>query len=320
MLELPTLVAASGELIEGFLHVSNDGPPLEDVEVDIRFADTASPVAGKDLVAIEDPLVDLDAVSDRFSESATAARVSRLDGHRASRVGPISLGVPDAAGNHDLVVRLRAGDALVSENRYPIHVVDRRPFEGTPPLVIAEGALDAEAGDVARRALERGEVVLVLAQPKEAAPHYPTEVALDDVATTWGSTVFHFTTDHGALPSLPRRNMLVAEDSTVQATSVLSAIDGSAFPECPVVIAFKPVPGAMAGTIVGSHPVGRGRLVVCQYRVTARAAAGDVAAQALLDDLLAWASWPRPVLRREDAVMSDGRAISTYRFVSAVAQ
>jgi hypothetical protein len=59
---------------------------------------------------------------------------------------------------------------------------------------------------------------------------------------------------------------------------------------------------------------------MCQYRLTARVDAGDVAARALLDDLLRWTSSPRPVLRREEAAMADGRALSTYRFESAVGQ
>ena len=83
--------------------------------------------------------------------------------------------------------------------------------------------------------------------------------------------------------------------------------DGEPFPETPVVIAYKPVPGAMTGTVLGSHAVGPGRLVFCQYRLAAGAAAGDAAACAILGDVLRWAALPRPVMRREAMPMADGR-------------
>ena len=322
MLELPSLVAASGEEVRGEVHVANDGPALEDVEVEVRFGDTAPPVAASDIPAIDAQALDLDAISDRFTESLTAVRSDRLAAHAVAHLGPVTVVVPDAPGNHDLVLRLRAGGELVSENRYPIHIVDRRPVvrSDIEALVIEEGELDASSGTAARTALDEGGIVVVFAQSPDAAAHYPVPVQLDEVQTTWGSTVFHFTTDHGALPSLPRRNVLVAEDSTVQATSVVSRIDGRAFPDTPVVIAFKPVPGAMAGTIVGSHGVGRGRLITCQYRLRDRASSGDVAASALRDDILRWATVPREVLAPEPRVKDDGRAMTLYRFETAVAR
>ncbi len=161
---------------------------------------------------------------------------------------------------------------------------------------------------------------MVLAQPAEAAPHYPVPVSLDALTTLWGSTIFRFTTDHGAIPNLPRRAVLVAEDSTVQSASAVSKVDGRAFPETPVVIAYKPVPGALTGTVLGSHPVGAGRLVFCQYRLTERAAAGDAAACALLGDVLRWAAHPRPVMQKQSAVMADGRSLLTYSWRGDVAR
>jgi hypothetical protein len=157
--------------------------------------------------------------------------------------------------------------------------------------------------------------VVVLAQPEQAAPHYPLPMELDTLTTLWGSTIFKFTTDHGAIPSLPRRAVLVAEDSTVESASAVSVVDGRPFPETPVVIAYKPVPGALTGTLVGSHPVGPGRLVFCQYRLTDRAAAGDAAACAILGDVLRWAAEPRPVMRRE---ASNG--LLTYSWTDEVAR
>ena len=160
---------------------------------------------------------------------------------------------------------------------------------------------------------------MILAQRLEAAPHYPVSVELEALTSVWGSTVFRFTTDHGAVPSLPRRAVLVAEDSTVQPASVVSRIEGAAFPDTPVVIAYKPVPGAMTGTVLGSHAVGAGRLVLCQYRLTSGAAAGDAAAQAVLADVLRWASEPRPVLHKDASVKDDGRALISYSWRDEVA-
>ena len=90
-----------------------------------------------------------------------------------------------------------------------------------------------------------------------------------------------------------RARLLVAEDSTIQARSVVVAIEDQPFPEQPAVIAYKPDPRAITGTVVGAQRVGAGRLIFCQYRLADRAAAGDAAAQALLADLVRWAAAPR---------------------------
>ena len=186
--------------------------------------------------------------------------------------------------------------------------------------VVAEDALDAQAGVEVRGRLADGEVVVVLAQPAEAAPHYPVPVELEELTTVWGSTVFRFTTDHSAVPTLPRRAVLVAEDSTVQSAHVLSQAAGQPFPDTPVVIAYKPVPGAMTGTVLGSHQVGPGRLVFCQYRLTERAAAGDAAACALLDDVLRWAAEPRPVMQKSSTAKDDGRTLIAYSWQTGTAR
>jgi len=162
--------------------------------------------------------------------------------------------------------------------------------------------------------LDAGASVIVLAQSPEAAHAYPGAVRIVTVETAWGSSVFHFTTDHGALSSLPRRNVLVAEDSTIQATAVIAEVDGAPFPTQPFVIAYKPTPGAMTGTVVGEHRVGRGRLIFCQYRLLEPARRGDAAARALLADLVSWAREPRPSLRAEVLTKDDGRTLTLYSF------
>ena len=339
MLELATLVAEAGAPLAAQVHVANDGPALEAVDVELRFGDSTEPLAMDELAAVPGATPDLDAFADRFSESVCGVLdVPNVDAHGVSHLGAVSIVAPAVPGNHDLLVRLRAGGELVAENRYPIHVVSTEPAavtvracasartlaalsavgasvaDGGDVLVVGEGDLDADAGDAARHVLAEGGVVVVLAQAPPAAEHFPVPVELVEVATAWGSTVFHFTTDHGALPSLPRRNVLVAEDSTVQATSVVGAVAGAAFPDTPVVIAFKPVPGALTGTVVGALDADRGRLVLCQYRLVDRADDGDVAARALLADVLRWASVPAPVMDARRETKADGRSTTTYRW------
>jgi hypothetical protein len=257
----------------------------------------------------------------------------------------VEVDAPEVPGSHDLVLRLLSGGRLVAENRYPIHVV-RPPGRPVPvrilgsgrtaaalaasgvlpddddegPTVVAEDALDDATGVEVRRRLAGGEVVVVLAQAEQAGAHYPVPVDLDALTSVWGSTIFKFTTDLGAIPSLPRRAVLVAEDSTVLSGSAVSTIDGRPFPETPVVIAYKPVPGALTGTLLGSHPVGPGRLVFCQYRLTERAAAGDAAACAILGDVVRWASEPRPVMARQTCAIGDGRTLLAYSWSDQVAQ
>ncbi|HEX9968986.1 MAG TPA: hypothetical protein VGB03_02520, partial [Acidimicrobiales bacterium] len=335
MLEFDSLVAVAGSILRARVHVSNDGPELHDVVVEARFGDTATPMGLEELLALDSSHLSTDDIVGRFSESVAEARCDHLCGYAATAMASISVVVPDVPGSHDLVLRLRAADGTEAENRYPIHVVRPRFADvavrvaGSPtteeslrtvgarigdsgPLVVGENELDAAVGEQVRAALADGSTVLVLAQPPEAAAHYPVPVTLDPIATAWGSTVFHFTTDHGAIASLPRRNVLVAEDSTIQATSVVGSIAGVAFPDTPVVLAYKPVPGAMTGTIVGSHAVGQGRLVLCQYRVRDRVIARDAAACALLADLVRWAAVGRPTLDVEPGTMADGRQITSY--------
>ncbi|HEX2118304.1 MAG TPA: glycoside hydrolase family 2 TIM barrel-domain containing protein [Acidimicrobiales bacterium] len=341
MLDLDSLVVTAGGLLRAGLHVANDGPPLEDVSVEARFGDTASALSADDLMQVDSRGLPRDVVLDRFRETVSVVRPGHVPGWAVSRHGEVEVVAPDVPGSHDLVLRLLSRGRLVAENRYPIHVVgaDRRPtgarilgagrtatalassgatWGEQGPTVVAEDALDATTGVEVRDRLAAGEVVVVLAQPAEAAPHYPVPVELEALTTVWGSTVFRFTTDHGAVPTLPRRAVLVAEDSTVQSASVVSRIQGGVFPDTPVVIAYKPVPGAMTGTVLGSHAVGPGRLVFCQYRLTDRAASGDAAACALLGDVLRWAAEPRPVLHKQATVKDDGRTLLAYAWTDEV--
>ncbi|HEV2759922.1 MAG TPA: glycoside hydrolase family 2 TIM barrel-domain containing protein [Acidimicrobiales bacterium] len=345
MLDLDSLVVSAGGILQAPLHVANDGPPLAEVVLEARFGETAPMTAADELLRLDSRDLPLRTVEERFRETVSVTRLGDVPGWAATSYPPIDVATPDVPGTHDLVLRLRSEGGQVTENRYPIHVVApvRRPVRARVlgsrrataglvtagmdihtddvhadnggdrgPTVVAEDALDAATGAEVRARLDRGEVVLILAQPMEAAPHYPVPVELEALTSVWGSTVFRFTTDHGAVPSLPRRAVLVAEDSTVQSASVVSRIENRPFPDTPVVIAYKPVPGAMTGTVLGSHAVGGGRLVLCQYRLSERAASGDAAACALLGDILRWAAEPRPGMRREALAKDDGRALLAY--------
>jgi hypothetical protein len=349
MLRLQSLVVTTGEYVTAPLTVANDGPALDDVDIEVRFGDAPAPMGYEGLLAVDASDLDPAMATARFTESVWASRAGQLPGHVPTDLGLVVIAAPDVPGSHDLVLRLRAGDGSTFENRYTLHVV-RTPVAAHPvrvigsrpelhaaldrlgaslveggggggvPTIVAEGALDAAAADEVDRRLAAGDVVVVLAQQPEAAPSYPVPVELFAVETEWGSSVFHFTTDHGALPSLPRRNVLVAEDSTVQARSVVTRVAGEAFPDVPVVIAYKPVPGAMTGTIVGSHAVGPGRLVFCQYRLCGAAAKGDAAALAILADLIGWAAAPRRQLTVEATTLADGRRVARYGHERTVAR
>lgn len=316
ILQLNSLVVVAEAMVAAPLSVANDGGTLSDVEI-----------------------------SADFGESTWAARRSALEGYRAEPVGQVVVRAPAVPGSHDLVLRLHAGGRLLSENRYPMHVVPVPTAEGITvrlpkpspstsavleavgavvgdegPLVVGERQLGPETALRARSFLEGRGNVVVLAQDVGQSTYYPVPLTLQAVETVWGSSVFHFTTDSGAIASLSRRNVLVAEDSSVQARSVILDIDGAPFPDTPVVIAYKPVPDALTGTVVGSHEVGAGRLIFCQYRLCGPAARGDAAALALLADLLRWASTPRPLLDVEEDTLADGRRVARYSHHWAVAR
>jgi hypothetical protein len=314
MLALDSLVVEAGTAVSAPLHVANDGPSLTDVRVDVVFGDEAS--WGRDIGGVE--------------------------GYRATAHGEVSVTAPEVPGSHDLVVRLSSAGSLVAENRYPVHVVRtaRASYpvrvvgsttgatadalaavgalvNGEGPTFVAENGLTpALTADLAAR-LTAGDTVVVLAQRPEAGAAYPVPAEIADVETVWGSTVFHFTTDSGSLPSLPRRAVLVAEDSTIQASSIVVRLGGEAWPDVPEVIAYKPAPNAVTGRIIGSHRVGPGRLIVCQYRLVNAAVAGDAAARAVLADLVAWAADPPPRMGRERVVRDDGRTVRFYSWETA---
>ncbi len=344
MLRLTSLVVMADEYITAELHVANDGERLDDVVVEARLGDTRSPMGMDELLAFDLSDQDPGAAINRFNESLWATRMDHLGGQATHLLGTVVIAAPSVPGSHDLVVSLRARGDLVAVNRYTLHVlaVPEAPLpvhviggpsttvdalEGvaahrsdTGTAIVGEGCLDQATGDDVRRRLAAGEVVIVLAQPESAAEHYPVPVDIRAVDTEWGSSVFHFTTDHGALQSLPRRNVLVAEDSTIQAHGVVTRVGPHPFPDTPVVIAYKPMPGAMTGTVVGSHQVGPGRLVFCQFRLCRGAAKGDAAARALLADLLRWAGQSRSTLSVEESRLDGGRRVARYWHTRTVAR
>ncbi len=337
MLRLPSLVTGAGALLEAPLDIANDGAELDEVEVEVRFGG-ATVLPHPHLVRADTSGMDAAHLEHRFTEQAMSVRVGRLPAYTVTPAGRISIVSPEVPGNHDLLVRLRSSGRLVSENRYPVNVVEttRAPCdvalagqaEGPTAqalgrvgarirdisalLVVAEGELTGDLAPQLAHHLQEGGTVLVLAQDVTAAAFYPAQVEMFAVETAWGSSVFHFTTDAGALPSLPRRNVLVAEESTVQARCVFVRVAGRPFPLEPVVIAYKPVPGSLTGTVVGAQPVGPGRLLLCQYRLADKASAGDAAACGLLADLLRWGTAPRVPTVAEPTVKDDGRSLTYY--------
>jgi hypothetical protein len=293
MLELYSLVVATDGRLAAPLHIANDGPPLPDVTVRVALAGNEATV-----------------------------EVGDLAGRRATAAGPVDLPAPSDPGAYELSLRLVTAGREVATNTYPLRVVTptsvdnpERPtwwsatlphrgpgqgpgadeagrvFHPEPGLtVVGEGALDAATGRLVRERLAAGETVVVLAQDGAATGHYPVAVEMAEVATAWGSTVFHFTCDQRALPSLPSRAVLAGEDATVVPTHLLTRVGEGTWSATTVVGAFKPVPDPLAGPVIGAGPVGPGRLVTCQYRLAEPARRGDPAALAVLGDLLRWAA------------------------------
>jgi Glycosyl hydrolases family 2, TIM barrel domain/Glycosyl hydrolases family 2, sugar binding domain/Glycosyl hydrolases family 2 len=336
MLELDTLVVTAGDQIVARLHVANDGPALRNVTVEGHFGDSVGARTQAELLAVDATVLTPEDAARRFEDSVFGVRAAELPAHEPAHLGEVAVVAPEVPGSHDLVVLLSSEGKIIAQNRYPIHVVRRAKAQVPVQIVgeaedteavlaavgatigksgvavVPEAALDAGGGKRMRDILAEGGTVLVLAQGPEQGVHFPLPVELTPVATKWGSSVFHFTTYEGPVTALPRRAVLVAEDSTVQARSVVSEIEGAAFPDTPVVIAYKPVPSPMTGTVVGAHPVGRGLLILCQYRLTEPALRGDAAALALLADLLRWAAEPRRVLVKERVTKPDGRTLTLY--------
>jgi hypothetical protein len=288
MLELYSLAVAAGEQLVAPLHVANDGQPLAGVTVHARLAG-----------------------------AETVVEVADLDGWRAVPAGTVELPTPTAPGAYEVELRLLAGGREVATNSYPLRVV--APVEAPPvelvggeptaaalrrlgiPIgvagdaavattVVGEGALDEVVGVLVRERLGAGGTVVMLAQAGDAAAYYPVPAVLAHVATAWGSTVFHFTCDQQALPSLPERAVLAGEDATLVPTHLLTKLGAGTWPATTVVGAFKPVPDPLSGPVVGAEPVGGGRLVTCQYRLAEPAGRGDPAALAVLGELLRWAA------------------------------
>jgi hypothetical protein len=174
------------------------------------------------------------------------------------------------------------------------------PVDGSGTAVVGEGALDQAVGEEVRRRLAAGEVVVVLAQPDSAAAYYPMPVALRAPAAPARLTV-----DRAVLPSLVAGNLAVAR--------VVVGLSPGRFPDRAVV-------RATSGTVVGSHQVGPGRLVFCQFEVCARASAGDEVGRGVLVDLIRWAVVPRPTLVVDESCHAGGRRVARYSRISTVAR
>jgi len=318
MLELYSLVVAAGGRLTASLHVANDGPPLPDVSVQVSLAEESTRVEVGHVPgwsAIPAGTVELPAPASP-GPYEVSLRLRTADREVAANIYPFRVVTPTRVTPRSPAAPSLAAPAPVDNPGHPPSGSATLPHQGpghrpgadegargpgvgeagrvfSPAAgltVVGEGALDEETGMLARERLAAGETVVVLAQDGGAAGWYPVRVELAEVATAWGSTVFHFTCDQRALPSLPERAVLAGEDATVVPSHLLTRVGNGTWPETTVVGAFKPVPDPLAGPVVGALPVGAGRLVLCQYRLAEPAGRGDPAAVAILGDLFAWAA------------------------------
>ncbi|HEX2053014.1 MAG TPA: glycoside hydrolase family 2 TIM barrel-domain containing protein [Actinomycetota bacterium] len=311
MLKLDSFVMTAGSGFSACAFVANDGPSEEGITAECWFGDAPGPTEGG------------------------VIRIDHLEGYTASAWGNVHLTAPTVPGSHDLIVVLKRDGSEIARNRYPMHIVPEpsavgrvnligdsanipalekvgAEFSKDGILVIGERALDAAAGTRLREHLASGRTAVVLAQEAAAAANYPLPVEMAALATAWGSSIFRFTNDEGWMPSLPRRNVLTTEDSTIHPGNVIVSMGDRLFPDTPIVIAYKPAPDPLTGTLIGSTAVGAGSLVFCQYRLCEHAAVGDAAALAVLADVIRAPERlaSRPVVER--MTKSDGRRLSLW--------
>jgi hypothetical protein len=333
LLELPALVFWAGEPVHAVLHVANDGPALQGCTAEIFFRGDRARLTMEELLVLDTSGLTVEEAYRRLQVSVVGRRIDVLEADRPTRVGDVVVDAPLVPGGHELVVLLREAKGIVAENRYPVHVVVRPGAlpgvrllgtgptadalrevgvfgDPTGPTVVGEGALEPEMRPELEHVLAGAGTVLVLAQPPTAAACYPAPVRLSQ--SERHAPGFRFTTGHPALPSLPRCSLLAAEDSSLEAGAIVSAVGGLPFPATPLVIAYAPAPPPLTGCIVGEHRVGSGRLLFCQYGLCEPALRLDAAAQALLADLVAWAAAPLEPVQAEVRVREDGRVVRLY--------
>lgn len=295
MLALDTYTFVAGQRIRAPLHVANDGPQLPDVEVALHLGG-----------------------------SVAALTVANVRAYQATLCAEAELVIPDAPGRYECLLQLRADDKLVSENRYPIHVVAAAEAPvpvrliGTSasqaalsqigaqvgalgPVVVAEGALDAATGTEMGALFGQSEAVLLLAQEPDSARHLPFAATLSWLGTGWddsdnagwGSTAYRFTTITPWLASLPDCTVLSTEDMTTPPRCVYTSVFGLPWTDSTALGVYKPAPNPLQGTLIGNVAVGTGRLVLCQLPLETGVTAGDAFAAALLSDLLSTVSSAR---------------------------
>lgn len=152
-------------------------------------------------------------------------------------------------------------------------------------LLVGEGAW-TQVQDAADTHLRSGGVALVMAQGANHSGH-PAAKRLEPIRSEWGGTPFRYTTDTPVVAAFPHRAVLDLHDADIAPDAVVVT---SVAPSTVAVGVFKPPPRPAAGLVLGAVPVGRGIVVVCQYRLHNRAMAGGATARAVLDDVVRWAA------------------------------
>lgn len=152
-------------------------------------------------------------------------------------------------------------------------------------LLVGENAL-ADASETLFDHLEAGGTAIVLAQGADG-PDHPAARHLETIRAEWGGTPFRYTTDAPVVRAFPPRSVLDVHDADIAPDTIVVP---SSEPTHVAVGVFKPLPRPAAGLVVGAVPVSSGRVVVCQYRLHERTLAGGATAQAVLEDVVRWAS------------------------------
>jgi hypothetical protein len=131
--------------------------------------------------------------------------------------------------------------------------------------LVGENALTPEIGAQIAQLLDEGNSVLVLAQDIEHSQFLPVQVKAIASTTEWGGTDFHFTSQGSRLFSPSK--VLTIEDINIRPDVIYSRAGDAEWPEITHAAVFKPMPRPRTGFIVGEMKVGKGRLIMCQYRL-----------------------------------------------------
>jgi len=234
----------------------------------------------------------------------------QLSRYESSYLGEVQVELPDTVGNRELIVTVTSEQegrawansyaiACLARPELDLHVDLRHAGDAAAvvralgvnhkpggPLLVAERGL-AGSWQAVQDAIAASRNVVVLAQDASAAALLPFGAASAvDIRTEWGSTPFVFATGEAGVTAFPHAEILAAQALTVMPTTIWTDLDGTPWADRTIIGLYKPYPGELIGTVLGSRAVGAAQIWLCQLPLTRPAADGDPLALSILADLL----------------------------------